>query len=69
MKVKALRNGKNWMIRQSHWEHLDKGIPKMKPTSHPSAPYLSSRAKNFHNRKDRLFGVSRASSSKERTSF
>jgi len=57
------------MIRQSYWEHLDKGIPKTKPTSHPFAPYLSSKLESFHNRKDISLGVSRASFSKERTFF
>jgi hypothetical protein len=51
MKVKAFLKGvgKNWMVRQSYWEHLDKGIPKTRPTSHPFAPYLSSKAESFHN--------------------
>jgi hypothetical protein len=56
-------------VRQNYWEHMDKGIPKMRPTSHPSTPYLSSKAESFHNRKHRSFGVRGASSSKERTSF
>jgi hypothetical protein len=57
------------MVQQSYWEHLDKGIPKIMPTSHPSAPYLSSRTESFHNQRHRSLGVDEASSSKERTSF
>jgi hypothetical protein len=41
----------------------------MRPTSHPSAPYLSSITENFHNQKHRSFGVGGVSSFKERTSF
>jgi hypothetical protein len=33
------------MVRQSYWEHLDKGILETRPISHPSPPYLSSRTK------------------------
>jgi len=57
------------MVRQCYWEHLDKGIPETRPTSHPFAPYLSSRAKSFHNWRHKLLGVSVASLSKERTFF
>jgi hypothetical protein len=41
----------------------------MKPTSHPFAPYLSSRVESFHNRKHRSLGVGGASFFKEHTSF
>jgi len=57
------------MVHQSYWEHLDKGIPKMKPTSHPFAPYLYSKVESFHNRKHRSLGVGGASFFKEHTSF
>ncbi len=71
MKVKALllRSGKSWMVRQSYWEHLDKGILETRPTSHPSTPYISSRAESFHNRRHRSLSVGRASCSREHTSF
>jgi hypothetical protein len=52
------------MVRQSYWEHLDKGIPEMRPTSHASAPYFSSIVESFHNQRHRLLGVGGASSSK-----
>jgi hypothetical protein len=57
------------MVRQNYWEHLDKGIAEMKPTSHPSAPILSFRAKIFHNRRHRSLGVGGASFSKKHTCF
>jgi hypothetical protein len=57
------------MVHQSYWEHLDKGIPEMRPTSHPFALYLSSRAESFHNRRHKSLGVGGASSFKERTYF
>jgi hypothetical protein len=63
------RSGKNWMVSQSYWEHLDKGIPKTTPTSHPSTPYLSSRTQSYHNQRHKLLGVGGASSSRECTSL
>jgi hypothetical protein len=57
------------MVRQSYWEHLDKEILETRPPSHPSAPYFFSIAKSFHNQRHKSLGVSKASSSKERTFF
>ncbi len=71
MKVKALLKGvgKNWTVRQSYWEHMDKGIPETRPSSHSYAPYFSSRAESFHNQRHRSLGIDGASSSREHTSF
>jgi hypothetical protein len=71
MKVKALLKGaaNYWMVRQSYLEHLDKGIPETRPTSHPSVPYLSSRAESFHKRRHKSFSVSKDSSFRKCTSF
>jgi len=57
------------MVHQSYLEHLDKKIREMRPTSHPSTPYLSFRAESFHNRRHKSFSVGGVSSSKERTFF
>jgi hypothetical protein len=57
------------MVHQSYWEHLDKKIPEMRPTSHPSVTYLSFRAKSFHNQRHKSLGVGEAFSSREHTSF
>ncbi len=57
------------MVRQSYWEHLDKGIPKTRLASHPFTLYLSSRAESFHNWRHKSFGVSIISFCKEHTFF
>ncbi len=57
------------MVHESYWEHLNKGIPKTRPTSHPFAAYFSSRVESFHNQRHRSLGVGKTSFSKERTSF
>jgi hypothetical protein len=79
MKVKALLKGVakiGWFTKvigniwtREYREHLDKGIPETRPTSKPSALYISSRAESFHNRRHRSLSVGRASSSREHTSF
>jgi hypothetical protein len=50
-------------------EHLDKGIPETRPSSHPSVPYLSSRAESFHNQRHKSFGVGKAFSFRKHTFF
>jgi hypothetical protein len=70
MKVKTLFKG----VAKIGWfakiiGTLGQGILKTRPISHPSVPYLYSRAKNFHNQIHRSFGIDRVSFSKEHTSF